>query len=91
MNEQRVSRSREFWRNNILAAVGAQGATASLSNIYDWLEVNGNLTEQELSESPYGQRPWFQHTVRYNISVLVQNGDLIRVGRGRYRLLGTQQ
>lgn len=62
------------------------GGTASLRDIYDWLENHGNLTEWELGASPHGGRPRYQHGVRSHISDMVQAGKAERVGAGLYRL-----
>jgi hypothetical protein len=75
-----------FWQKEITDALRNLRGTVSLGDIYKWLENHGNLTEEELSASPYGGRPWFQHSIRSTCSNMARTGKIQHIGSGLYRL-----
>ena len=82
-----VRRSKGFWRDAIRQALVYLGGEADMSpDIYEEVEKSQHLTPRELSESPHGGRPRFVHTVRGVASDMVNDDELIRVVRGRFRL-----
>lgn len=59
------------------------GSTISLAEIYEEVKKKVDLTSEQ-EEITYGQ-PNFQHSVRRTLSTLVEKGEIIRVGKGKYR------
>lgn len=74
------------WENLIFQAFAFLGGTASLQDIYCYLEKSGALTEADMRSTRHGGRPAYQHGVRSYVSNLHEAGKLTRVSRGRYRL-----
>ena len=65
----------------------ALGGEADMSpDVYDWIQSHAQLTPHELSESPHQGRPYFFNTARGIASDMCNDGFLIRVRPGRYRL-----
>ena len=82
-----MRRPRGFWREAIYEALQSFGGQAFLTpNIYDWVENNVDLTDRELSPSPHQGRPYYVNTVRGIASDMADQGLLIRVADGCYRL-----
>ena len=81
-----IRRPSGFWRSIIREALFALESEALLSDIYDWIENHVELSERELRPSPHGSRPYFVNTVRGIASDMTDQGKLIRVEDGRYRL-----
>ena len=82
-----MRRSKGFWRDTIRKALVGLGGEADMSpDIYGEIEKRQYLTPRELSDSPHGGRPRFVHTVRGVASDMVNDRELIRVARGRFRL-----
>lgn len=57
-----------------------------MPSIYEWVWNNVTLTERERSPSPHQGRPYYVNTVRGIASDMVNQGLLIRVTDGCYRL-----
>ena len=74
-----------FWKACVLESVGSHGGVAELQEIYLWIEASDWLGEQDKRDWEDG-RPMYQNSVRACISMMVKNGDLARVSRGRYRI-----
>lgn len=79
-------RERGFWRGTIRAALESFGGQAHLADIYDWIRNNLELTERERSPSPHQGRPYYVNTVRGIASDMSNQGLLIRISDGYYRL-----
>ena len=79
-------RPRGFWRDVILEGYAALGGAADNADLYAWIENNINLTPHKLAASRHGGRPYYRHTVRGIASDMKDDGLLIHVGWGRYRL-----
>jgi hypothetical protein len=56
-------------------------------DVYSWIQNNVPLSQQELAQSPHQQRANFVHTVRGVADDMVKRGALVRVSRGRFRVL----
>jgi predicted RNase H-like HicB family nuclease len=74
------------WSEAILEAINSLGNEASLQNIYATVEEHFPLGDAHLRATRHGERPAYQHEIRSFVSNLVQEGQLERIGRGRYRL-----
>ena len=80
-------RYKGFWREIIFQAIKALGGEADMSpDVYDWIQSHAQLTPRELSESPHQGRPYFFNTARGVASDMCNDGFLIRIRPGRYRL-----
>ncbi len=82
-----MRRRGSFWEQEILAALTALGGAGSLQDIYQWLEGNGSLADKDLSDWG-GVGPMYQHTVRGYLTNMCRSGQVVRVGRGQYRIPG---
>ena len=74
------------WEEAILKSVDAAGGRACNQEIYDKVGEFINLSLQHLRPTQWGGRPAYEHQVRSHLSNLCEKGDLLRVGRGQYRL-----
>lgn len=79
-------RHRGFWRDTIRTALESFGGQAYLTDIYDWICNNIELTDREMSPSPHQDRPYYVNTVRGIASDMSNQGLLIRISDGYYRL-----
>jgi len=79
-------RYKGFWRDTISQAILALGGEADTSDVYNWIQSHTQLTPHELSESPHQGRPYFHNTVRGIANDMRNDGLLIRINPGRYRL-----
>ena len=69
----------------IIAALEAMGGTGTLQDIYQWVEVNINLSSYELGETQW--EPYrYQHHIRSRLFVMKRKGQVIQVSRAVYRL-----
>jgi len=73
------------WEYGIILAVDELGGSASLQEIYAFLEKKEPLTGRHL-QAQWEERPAYQHQARSHISNLCQKQELVRVDRGRYAL-----
>ena len=73
------------WYDLILRALAAEGGTASLGAVYNWIEEHGHLKPSHLTPSTNGH-PRYRHIVRTYVRELWERGEVERVGRGGYRL-----
>jgi molybdenum cofactor biosynthesis enzyme MoaA len=58
--------------------------TISVPEIYEAVEENHPLSVQQKKFTRWGE-PLFQHEIRAIINALHQNGEIIRVSRGKYK------
>lgn len=79
-------RQRGFWRETIHTALQSLGGQAYLTDVYEWVRNNVALSEKEKSPSPHQGRPYYVNTVRGIASDMTNQGLLIRVANGYYRL-----
>ena len=76
-----------FWRHTIVEALHALGGEAWMNpDIYDWVKKHVELTVHELSPSPHQDRPYYVNTVRGIAADMVDEGHLIRIHDGLFRL-----
>ena len=75
------------WESQVLDALAALNGTATLKEIYRWIEQNSGLTGKDLQATELGGRPKYQHTVRNTISTLVKKDLLAKAGRGTYQII----
>lgn len=73
------------WGMWILLAYSELGGEAGNQEVFKWLEKNADIPAQLLNEESY-DRPKYRHTVRGYLSNLCEEGQLERLGRGRYRI-----
>ena len=76
-----------FWKTCILKGLRSLGGEADMVDVYRWVESVDWLGKNDLEDSGYGGRPNYTHTMRACASSMVKQGELIRVRRGRFRLL----
>jgi hypothetical protein len=82
-----MSRPHGFWRETIISALKSYGGQAHLSpDINEWVRNNITLTERELSPSPHQNRPYYYNTIRGIASDMADQGLLIRMSAGYYRI-----
>lgn len=79
-------RQRGFWRDTIHTALQSLGGQAYLTDVYEWVRNNVALSEREKSPSPHQRRPYYVNTVRGIASDMTNQGLLIRIAEGYYRL-----
>jgi hypothetical protein len=58
--------------------------TISVPEIYEAVEENYPLSVQQKGFTRWGE-PLFQHEIRAIINMFHQNGEIIRVSRGKYK------
>ncbi len=76
-----------FWRDVIYKALRSFGGQACLTpDIYKWILHNVALTAREKSPSPHNERPYYHNTIRGIASDMSDQGLLIRVTPGCYRI-----
>jgi hypothetical protein len=73
------------WEYGTLLAGYKLGGSASLQEIYAFLEENEPLSERHL-QAQWDDRSAYKHQTRSHISNLCQKGELLWVARGRYSL-----
>jgi hypothetical protein len=82
-----MNRPSGFWRETIISALRSYGGQAHLSpEINEWVRQNIDLTEKELSESPHQGRPYYYNTVRGIANDMADQGLLVRISAGYFRL-----
>ena len=77
--------SNGFWQQNITEALVALGGTASLQDIYEWVEANAELFNRDL-EDWGGVGPMYHHIVRRYMTKMCGSGEVTLSNRGYYRL-----
>jgi hypothetical protein len=83
----RVSRRpADFWPPLIIEAVRYFGGGASPGQVYDWVQENVALTDDELAASPHNERPYFVNTVRGIMNDMGEDGRLRHPGWGWFTL-----
>jgi hypothetical protein len=76
----------QTWAERVTEALASCGGSATLHQIYDALEANGNLKPSDLEPQAKRQSPRYQRIVRARLRELVQCGQVEHTGDGEYAL-----
>jgi len=74
----------EMWEISILKCMSELGGECGLQEIYDSIGQFVSLKQDHLGIKY--KRPAYQHQIRSHMINLCQKGEVIRVGRGQYKI-----